>query len=203
MNIDELIRNLLALVNSCSGSFYTSTHLRHNPDVCHAACIWFLSNMPKIGLRAAVTQLDSMDKSTLKKAQEYVMNAPKTPRLMLEKAMGSGKGVSDKDIEAIDFMINYWGQPNVYSENIHEVVMSIARAMRSTADRLVVYMRPGMGGAGHVICLARNVGGIVIYDPNIGVMTFQLSNVDAWRGVLATILNWYSLEMKLTFFGYR
>ena len=144
-----------------------------------------------------------MDKSTLKRTQEGVMKGPSMPRAMLGHAIASGKAINDRDTNAIEYMIDYWHQPDVYSANILEVIRNIVRAMRSTADRLFIYMQPEGGGAGHVICLTRNVGGVVIYDPNMGVITLQLSNVDAWSGVLTMIFQWYAREMGLVQFGHR
>ena len=66
---------------------------------------------------------------------------------------------------------------------------------------MMIYMRGG-DGAGHVICLRQYVGGILIYDPNMGVMSARLSDRDTWANVLRQILNWYRTEMELTSFGY-
>jgi hypothetical protein len=73
--------------------------------------------------------------------------------------------------------------------------------MTSSQDGMMIYMLGG-SGSGHVICLRRNVGGILIYDPNMGVMSARLADTDTWAEVLRRILGWYRDQMRLTRFGY-
>jgi hypothetical protein len=204
MEIDELIKLIAATMNKVKGSLYTSTKLRDNPDVCHAACTWFLSAFEKKkGFKEIVQFLDQTDKQTFKLTQEQVMAGVKKPgdvvKILKEKGI---KVVSAEDSAAIKFMIEHWSQPKSYSKNKAEVVSGIVELMRTKADRVMIYINSSKKKGGHVICIARNVGGVAIYDPNIGIITAALKETDTWGGAITMILGWYEQEMKLDEFGF-
>jgi len=202
MGIDDLIRVLIGYLRQHHGSFYTSTNLRNNPDVCHAACTWFLHNVQTRGPQGAISFLDSTDKSTFKATQKQVTSGPKLPSQMLSQVRGSGKGISDQDITAIQFAIDHHRQPTNYLSDVTTVVANLVISMMTgQQDGMMIYMLGGSGG-GHVICLRRNVGGILIYDPNMGIMSARLAETETWAHVLRSILSWYRDQMGLTRFAY-
>jgi hypothetical protein len=202
MEIDGLIKLIAATINKAGGSLYTSTKLRDNPDVCHAACTWFLSSFEKgKNFKEIVQFLDQTDKKTFKLTQEQVMAGVKQPGAIAKVLKEKGPAnVSDEDIAAVKWMIEHWSQPKAYSKKKPEVVEGIVNLMRTKADRVMIYINGKKGG--HVICAARNVGGIAIYDPNIGIITAALRETDTWGGVLTMILGWYEQEMKLDEFAF-
>lgn len=111
-------------------------------------------------------------------------------------------GISSQDVTAIQFLLQHHEQPTAYIADVTTFVANLVIAMMtSQRDGMMIYM-VGAGGAGHVICLRRNVGGIAIYDPNMGVMTAQLRDTDTWAYVLRQILGWYRDQMGLTRFGF-
>lgn len=202
MTIDQLIALLIGFLRARHGSFYTSTNLRHNPDVCHACCIWFLTNIARLGVIETLTTLDSMSKSTFKQSQSHALAGPSMPKKMLAQVRGSSHAHSGTDVAAIQYALAYHQQPASYIGDVTTVVANIVISMMTSGqDGMMIYMLGG-GGAGHVICLRRNVGGILIYDPNMGIMSARLADTDTWSEVLRRILNWYRTEMDLTRFGY-
>jgi hypothetical protein len=203
MPIEDLMRSLIGYVNAHHGSFYTSTNLRDNPDVCHACCIWFLTNVARDGIQPTLARLASLSKSTFRVTQQHVLGGSAQPSRMLRQARGSGRGVSDGDVDAIEYAIAYHQQPTAYIGDIVTFVANVVVAMRTAPqDGMIIYMRGSGGGAGHVICLRRNVGGILIYDPNMGVMTARLAETDTWSEILRRTLRWYRENMDLQQFGY-
>ncbi len=203
MTIDELITKVLQVVNTQKGSFYTSTKMRDNPDVCHAACLWFQHNLATSNALNALTLLDNTDKATLKAAQAEAIKGTTIPGEMVRAARASGKVITDEDIAALTYVLGHWTQPTNYSDRTPDVVNAIITAMRTNSDKLLIYMTPAKGGTGHVICITRNVGGVMIYDPNMGVISAPLNQPDFWGSVLTMILQWYSREMQLTQVGFR
>lgn len=202
MHIDELIKILIGLLRAHHGSFYASTNLRHNPDVCHACCIWFLTHVATDGITRTIATLDSMSKSTFKVSQRHALTGPSMPKQMLEKVKSSLHAHSNADIQAINYALAYHGQPSSYIGDVTTVVANIVISMMtSSQDGMMIYMQGG-SGSGHVICLRRNVGGILIYDPNMGIMSARLADTDTWAKVLRRILYWYRDQMQLSRFGY-
>jgi hypothetical protein len=203
MTIDQLIAILMAFLNQHHGSFYTSTRLRDNPNVCHACCTWFLNNVQQHGLASTIALLDTLDKNSFQAAQTYVTQGPSMPSKMLKQALASPHAKNQQDIDAIEFLISHHSQPNNYIGDVVTFVANLVVACRAgNQDRIMIYMHSG-DGSGHVICLCRNVGGIVIYDPNMGVMTAQFSDSDTWSELLRRILKWYKQYMGFTHFGYK
>lgn len=203
MDIDALIKILMGFLNERHGSFYTSTNLRDNPDVCHASCLWFLEHVATDGLMETLSALSSMSKSTFKLAQKHAISGPKMPKQMLDKVRSSGRNISDKDVQAIQYAISAHQQPRSYIGDVTTFVANVVISMMtSSQDNMMIYMLGGGSGAGHVICLRRHVGGILIYDPNMGVMSARLADTDTWAEVLRRILSWYRDQMQLTRFGY-
>lgn len=114
----------------------------------------------------------------------------------------SNKPLSDDDIDAINAMIAHWQlpPPSSYSTNVQDLVnIQIKNAVLKTAvKQFMIYILPDVGSTGHTICMAINGGGLIIYDPNMGVMAIPLNKPDVWSGTLVMILQWYAREMKLT-----
>jgi len=203
MTIEQLIASLIAYLKLHHGSFYTSTKLRDNPNVCHACCIWFLNNVQRNGLMSTIALLDTLDKSTFQVAQSHALKGPSMPSLMLKQAIGSSHATNRRDLEAIEHMLDYHAQPNAYIGDITTFTANLIVACRAGGqDRVIIYML-GSGDTGHVICLCRNVGGIVIYDPNMGVMTARFSDADTWGEIIRRILRWYAEHMGLNRFGFK
>lgn len=201
MKIEELIKLIDVTVKKLHGNMYTGKNLSDNPDVCHACCTWFLAAFEKKKpLKDIVDFLDKTGKDTFKLAQEQVSKGVKQPKAVLEIVMKSNKNITKEDKSAIEAMIAHYSQPKTYKKDKMKVVAEITEAMRTKEDRLLIYIR-GKGG-GHVICIARNVGGVAIYDPNIGIITAALKDTDTWGGVLTMILGWYEKEMKLDEFAF-
>ncbi|MEE2732591.1 MAG: hypothetical protein VYA55_17350 [Pseudomonadota bacterium] len=203
--MDELIAELIRLVNSNHGSVYTSTNLRDNPDVCHACCAWFIHNVTSGKPIASILQdLDSTPKSRFAMLQKQMCLGPSIPKKMLTQARSSGKGVGDSDVAAIKHLINVHSQPRP-GEYIQDVVTLVANLVVSfsttSMDSAMIYLSSDSGG-GHVICMVRHVGGVLIYDPNIGVISIQMSNRDCWADVLRRIIRWYKTNMGLNKFAY-
>lgn len=208
MNIERLISLLLEYVNNRHGSLYTSTLLRNNPDVCHACCLWFIDNLQRLGFAQTLANLASIDKNTFQKSQELASASGSMPKAMLQKARGSGRGVSSDDRKAIEFALDYHGQPSSYIQDVVTFVANAVVAMStSNRDVMMIYLKGktgflGSNEEGHVICICRNVGGLLIYDPNIGVISVRMADRDTWAEVLRMILRWYRDQMGLTYFGY-
>jgi hypothetical protein len=195
--MDKLIALIVRYIRSRQGSVYTSTRLRNNPDVCHAACIWFMDYCKRISLMSAIAKLDQLNKHTLKRTQQQIGRGPTMMRELVNQVRNSNQMVSDEDISTLSGLLDQWRQPTDYTSSRSAVVRQAIRSMRTTADRVMIYMR-GHSGAGHVICIVRNVGGVAIYDPNIGVITARLTDVEGWGAVLGMILEWYAKNMGLT-----
>lgn len=201
MHIDDQISNLIGFLRLHNGSFYTSTNLRDNPDVCHASCMWFLTHVATDGVQRTITYLDSTNKNTFKVSQKHAISGPSMPSKILDKVRNSGLKILNSDVQAVQYALDYHQQPASYIGDVTTVVANIVISMRtSSQDGIMIYMTGG--GAGHVICLRRNVGGILIYDPNMGIMSAGFADTDTWAEVLRRILSWYRDEMQLTRFGY-
>ena len=202
MPIEDLMRSLIGYVNAHHGSFYTSTNLRDNPDVCHACCIWFLTNVARDGVQPTLARLASLSKATFRVTQQHALGGTSQPSRMVRQVMGSGRVASRADRDALEYAIAYHEQPATYIGDVVTFVANVVVAMRtSPQDGMIIYML-GSGGTGHVICLRRNVGGILIYDPNMGVMTARMAETDTWSEILRRILRWYRDHMDLQQFGY-
>ncbi len=204
MDIDDLINYLNQIITAHGrGTFHTSPNLQSNPDVCHAACLWFLNRVTRQNLRTALFGLQTLDKQSLKIMQRNIVNGPNMLSKSVKRVKSSLKGYDDNDLSALQGMVDHWDQPDFYDDNVNDVVANIIRAMRTRSDRLMIYMLDRDGGPGHVICITRHVGSVVIYDPNIGVIVYQLRETGAWGQILKMILDWYSCNMRLTRFGFR
>ena len=57
-------------------------------------------------------------------------------------------------------------------------------------------------GPGHVMCIVRQVGAILMYDPNLGVIVLPLRDTDELTGILNTIFQWYANNEQLNIFGH-
>jgi hypothetical protein len=202
VDIDKLISVLVAFLNNNHGSFYTSTKLRDNPNVCHAACLWFLNNVARLGIGDALAYLDQTDKAAFQQAQQAALASGSMPKQVLQQARSSGKAISDKDIEAPEYVLASHSQPTKYLTSITTVVANfVIRFLTGTNDGAMIYMA-AEGSGGHVICVRRHVAGLLIYDPNMGVMSCRLADSDTWAEVLRRILGWYKDNMGLTRFAY-
>jgi hypothetical protein len=207
---DALIAFLTRVVRDRHGSFYTSPGLRANPDVCHAACRWFLERVRAIGLLSAMADLENLNKETLKTLQDQLTKAPQMHKELRMKIKEQAKREEDdwkqmgfqkrpQSDPAFGAVFEYHRQPNNYTSVAH-AVPGIVALMRSSADNVFVYLIGPRGN--HMLCLRRNVGAVIIYDPNLGILTFKLGDEPAWRGTLSEILQWYSHNMGMTRIGY-
>lgn len=203
--MDELIAELMKLVNLNHGSVYTSTNLRDNPDVCHACCMWFIHSITSgKSVTDTIQYLDSTPKSTFAILQKQMCLGPSIPKKMLTQAKNSGRQTGSEDVNAIKYLIEVHSQPKP-REYISDVVTLVANLVVSfstqSMESILIYLNSDKGG-GHVICIVRNVGGVLIYDPNIGVISVQMSNRNCWSDVLRRIIKWYKTNMGLNKFAY-
>jgi hypothetical protein len=206
MHIERLISLLTEYVNGRHGSLYTSTLLRNNPNVCHACCLWFIDSMRRNGFGRTIDALATIDKSTFKKSQESAAASGSMPRAMVSNVRGSSQPVSDDDISALQYALDYHSQPSNYISDVVTFVANVVVEMSTSARNAVIIYMTGTtgffgGSSGHVICMCRNVGGLLIYDPNIGIISVRMGDRDTWAEVLRKILRWYSDEMGLDRFG--
>ena len=197
-NIDQLVALLASLVRTYNGSLFTSTHLRDNPNVCHASCEWFLHNAPILGGREAISELDQMDKNTLVIAQQHAGQGPS----MTDELRGIvGGGFSALLNPAFAAVQDHHRQPvDGDYQDAGPAAKAIVTTLRMHADKVMVYMAGR--GPGHVMCIVRQVGAVLMYDPNLGVIVLPLRDTDELTGILNTIFQWYANNEQLNIFGH-
>jgi hypothetical protein len=204
LTIEQLISLLAAFIRNRRYSFYTSTLMRDNPNVCHGACMWFLDKVGELGIGQTLALLDSTAKSAFAALQRQAGEGVAMYNELVRTVQGGSHGEGRADTAALRIVRRAVERPlhSQYIGDVVTVVANIAVAMRTRpgSDAMMIYML-GESGGGHVICLRRNVGGLLIYDPNIGVASVRLADTDTWTEVLRLILRWYR-DNGLTRFAY-
>ena len=199
--IEELITQLAQVVNSQNGRIYTNTNLRFNPDVCHAACIWFQHVLAENPIEEAVNKLAQLDKNTLFVSQKEATANPKIIHETIKNARDKGY-LTDGDIEALTYLYNNWKQPDAYSDNTNEVAQGLVASITNTEPNKLLFMISNKD-ENHVICISNKSGEIIIYDPNIGVIVLSENDLNTATGLIVMILQWYAREMKLNQFAFN
>lgn len=199
--IEDLITQIAQIVNAQNGKFYTNTNLRFNPDVCHAACIWFQHVLAENPIEEAVNKLAQMDKNTLFVSQKEATANPKIIHQTMVNARDKGF-LTDGDIEALTYLYNNWKQPDAYTNNANEVAQNLVASLAINTTKVLLYLSSDKD-ENHVICVTIKSPELIIYDPNIGVIVLNENDTNTATGIFVMILQWYAREMKLNQFAFN
>jgi hypothetical protein len=202
MELVRLVALIRLTVELCHGKVHTGRRLSENPDVCHAACNWFLNTVRNKGAVAAIAGLSIISKDTLKVSQRHAAEGPAMVRKAISNAIRVRGQMAPKDeMAALRYLMKHHSQPdpNSWSNDYNAVGARVSEAMKRN-DAVMIYIHSNNGG--HVICVCGNVGGVLVYDPNIGVINLPARQRGALANVISLILSWYAKEMKLDSFAF-
>jgi hypothetical protein len=192
----ELIRDFLAINH---GRLTSGARISHNPDVCHDATTWFIHAVRSKGAAFAIAELSIRDKKYAVESQKHMDRGPGMSAA-IRKIAGAGGSIPATST-ALGTIRDFHSQPAVgdYSPDTTMVGATVIEELARTGC-LMIYMT---GDGGHVMCAISYVGGVLIYDPNIGVMSLPAGKREELKLLIIMILNWYKIELKLTKFSLK
>jgi len=206
MNLEKLVALIKDAVKSCHGEVYTGRNLSDNPDVCHAACEWFLHTVRNEGAVAAIAGLSVISKDTFQVSQRHAVEGHAMVNQAVANARSFGGGqITPEEAAALETLLNHHGQPkrNSYNADYNVVANEVKEAMKRNAAVMIYIQNKDDKHQGHAICVCGNVGGVLVYDPNIGVISLPARDRDALAIIIGNILSWYATEMKLNSFAFK
>ncbi len=202
MDLERLVARIKLTVEICHGTVYTGKRLSDNPNVCNAACIWFLNTVRKQGAVAAIAGLSIISKETFKVSQKYLVNGPAMAEKTRETVIKArGRLSRNKETDALRYLSEHHNQPDPtsFSTDYYTVGIAVSEAMKFESG-VMIYLSGR--NSGHVICVCGSVGGVLVYDPNIGVISLPARERGALANIVSLIMGFYAKEVKLSSFAF-
>jgi hypothetical protein len=112
-----------------------------------------------------------------------------------------GRLARNKETDALRYLCEYHRQPDPtsFSTDYYTVGTAVSEAMKFESG-VMIYLSGR--NSGHVICVCGSVGGVLVYDPNIGVISLPARERDALAKIVRLIMGFYAKEGKLNSFAF-